>query len=276
MQAEQVAMSDMLTLQQLTFPPGFGSAYAGETFLCTLCANNELPANADRIITSVKITAEMQVPSGPVLLDLTPSDDETTRDRMEQGESLQKIVRFHLKEEGNYVLAVSLSYSETTVSEDRSASSGRIRTFRKLYRFDAQPCLRIRTKVSDFPPTRVDGREQVHNITRFAVEAQLENMAEGSLTLEQIQFSPKQPFRSTSLNWDLENADTMEAEMPILVPRDVAQVAFLIENRADDSDEIELETQGGRTVLGQLSVQWRTAFGNQGCLDTGWLMTKRR
>lgn len=269
-------MADILTLQQLTFPPGFGSAYVGEIFRCTLCANNELSADPDRFITSVKITAEMQAPSGPVLLDLMPSDDETTKDRMEQGESLQKIVRFHLQEEGNYVLAVSLSYSETTLSEGRSASSSRARTFRKLYRFVAQPCLSVRNKVSDFHPIKVDGREQVHNITRFALEAQLENMAEGSLTLEQIQFSPKEPFHSTSLNWDLENADAMEGEMPILVPRDVAQVAFLIENRAGDSDELQMETQDGRTVLGQLSVQWRTAFGDKGSLDTGWLMTKRR
>lgn len=268
-------MADILTLKQLTFPPGFGSAYVGEIFLCTLCANNELSVNSDRNITSVKITAEMQAPSGPVLLDLTPTDDETTKNRMEQGESLQKIVRFHLQEVGNYVLAVSLSYSETTLSEGRSASSGRVRTFRKLYRFVAQPCLSVRTKVSDFPSTKVDGREQVHNITRFALEAQLENMAEGSLTLGKIQFSPQKPFRSTSLNWDLENVAAREVEMPILVPRDVAQVAFLIENRADDSDEVQLETQDGRTVLGQLSVQWRTAFGDQGSLNTGWLMTKR-
>ncbi len=269
-------MIDVLTLQQLTFPPGFGSAYIGETFLCTLCANNEISADPERIITSVKIAAEMQAPSGTVLLDLTPSDDETTKDRLEQGESLQKIVKFDLKEEGDYVLAVSLSYSETTMSKSRSASSGRVRTYRKLYRFVAQPCLSVRTKVSDFPPTKVEGTAPVHNITRFALEAQLENMAEGSITLEQIQFSPKQPFRSTSLNPDLESSDTMGAEIQVLMPRDVAQIAFLIENQADDGDEAQLETNDGRTVLGQLSMQWRTAFGDQGFLNTGWLMTKKR
>lgn len=269
-------MIEVLTLQQLTFPPGFGSAYVGETFSCTLCANHELSADAERIITSVQIAAEMQAPSGTVPLDLTPYDDETTKNQTERGESLQKIINFDLREEGNYILAVNLSYTETTMSKGRPASSGRVRTFRKLYKFLTQTCIRVRTKVSDFPPTIVDGTAHTYNITRFALEAQLENMAEGSVTLEHIQFDPKQPFRSTSLNWDLENSDTMDAEMPVVAPRDVVQVAFLIEYQTDDSDGTQLETRDGRIVLGHLSMQWRTAFGDQGFLDTGWLMTKGR
>ena len=218
----------------------------------------------------------MQAPSGTVPLDLPSSDNDTSRNQMESGESLQKIVCFDLREEGNHVLAVSLSYSETSMSKDRSASSGRVRTFRKLYQFVAQPCLSVRTKVSDFPAATVDGTAELRNISRFALEAQLENMADGPISLEQVHFSSKPPFRSTSLNWELGITDTLESDMPVLMSRDVVQVAFLIENRADGSNEAQQETKDGRTVLGQLSMQWRTAFGDQGYLNTGWLMTKKR
>ena len=268
------SLNKPLIFLQLTLPPAFGSAYVGETFSCTLCANNELAPDAERVIKSVKITAEMQAPSGTLPLDLTPPDDHTTKnDTTEPGASLQKIVHFDLREEGNHILLVSLSYSETTMSKDMSASSGRLRTFRKLYQFVAQPCLSVRTKVSDF--TALETKE-TPEAQRYALEAQLENMADGSISLSNVQFNAKQPFRSSSLNWDDEERDGEGRDAPILRPRDVWQVAFLIEEQADSDGEGQKDIKDGRTVLGQLSMQWRTAFGDQGLLNTGWLMTKKR
>lgn len=218
----------------------------------------------------------MQAPSGAIPLELVPSDDESMSSQVGSGESLQKFVHFDLKEEGNHELAVSLSYSETTISKERSASSGRVRTFRKLYKFVSQPCLSVRTKVSDFPSAMGAGKAQPQNTTSFALEAQLENMADGSIALEQVSFNPQPPFRSTSLNWDFEGSDEKNSDMPMLVPRDVVQVAFLIETDPEADDPTQQESKDGRTILGQLSIQWRTPHGDKGSLNTGWLMTKRR
>ena len=250
----------------------------GETFSCTLCANNELLEGAERVITSVKIGAEMQTPSGTIPLELSPKDDYATKQQLQPEESLQKIVRFDLREEGNHVLAVSLSYSETTISKDKSASSGRVRNFRKLYQFAAQPCLGVRTKVSEFPSTDSDKAKGVpRRPARFALEGHLENVADGSILLEKVTFITKAPFQSTSLNWDANSRDGKRNEPPLLIPRDVMQVAFLIEEQSQH--EVDLspkEVKDGRTVLGQLSIQWRTAMGDPGFLTTGWLMTKKR
>jgi hypothetical protein len=38
-------------------------------------------------------------------------------------------------------LAVSVSYTETKIGSDSQAASGRVRTFRKLYQFVAQPTI---------------------------------------------------------------------------------------------------------------------------------------
>ena len=220
----------------------------------------------------------MQTPSLTVPLDLESSDDELEKSQVELGESLQKIVRFDLREEGSHVLAVSLSYSETTISQERSASSGRVRSFRKLYQFNSQPCLSVRTKVSDIPSAQV-GNEKLQSspVERFALEAQLENLADGPITLEKVTFNPKSPFKSKSLNWDVARPDGEHVESPVMMPREVMQVAFLIEEQHDIPDLTARERdKSGRTILGQLSIQWRTAMGESGFLSTGWLMEKRR
>lgn len=192
---------------------------------------------------------------------------------------MQKIVRFELREEGNHVLAVSLSYSETTMSTENSASSGRVRSFRKLYQFVAQPCLSVRTKVSEILSANVDDEKpKASKIQQYALEAQLENMADGPITLHKVAFSSKAPFKSTSINWDVVQIDQEQIDPPILAPREVTQVAFLVEQqdqqRVDNS--MKETTKDGRTVLGQLNISWWTAMGDTGFLTTGWLMTRRR
>lgn len=136
----------------------------------------------------------MQTPSQAVPLELLSSVDETDLDALNQKDSLQKIVRFELKEEGNHILAVSVSYADTiqdteeATSGDTSASTGRTRTFRKLYQFIAQPCLNVRTKATELRPREID--DKTHGpygkakLLRYALEAQLENVGDSSLTLE--------------------------------------------------------------------------------------------
>jgi hypothetical protein len=110
-----------------------------------------------------------------------------------KSQSFQKIVRFDLKEEGNHVLAVSVSYTETLISSTSEPMGGaqpaasRVRTFRKLYQFIAQPCLSVRTKTSELPPLEVDNRSLgpygKTRLLRFALEAQLENVGDGAIVL---------------------------------------------------------------------------------------------
>ena len=257
---------------QLTLPPAFGSAYVGETFSCTLCANNELPEGTERQVTSVRVGAEMQAPSGTTTLEISPSHQEAAK--VNPGESLQKIVRFDLREEGNHTLAVNLSYSETTVSKDQSASSGRVRTFRKLYQFVARPCLGVRTKVSNLRPR--DSDLAPFQAARYVLEVQVENFSDETITLDSATFNPKSAFQYTSLNWDANNSDSESHHhrKPSMAPRDVLQIAFQIEQHKDGpSKEV---TKDGRTLLGNLDIQWMTVMGDRGFLSTGWLITKKK
>lgn len=212
----------------------------------------------------------MQAPSGTTTLEVSPVDPEAAK--VNPGESMQKVVRFELREEGNHTLAVNLSYSETTVSKDQSASSGRVRTFRKLYQFVARPCLGVRTKVSNLQTADSDNTQS--QAARYALEAQVENLADETITLETANLNPKPAFKSTSLNWDTKKLDMPHSDKPSIAPRDVLQIAFLVEQHKDGPGK-EV-TKDGRTLLGNLDIQWMTVMGDRGSLSTGWLTTKKR
>jgi hypothetical protein len=177
--AYPAADGDFLLSSVLNLPEAFGSAYVGETFSCTLCANNELEvADTARAVGGVRIQGEMQTPSNPagspLELEGAPDAGGATVSPA-PGESLQRILRFELTEEGNHVLAVTVTYTETALGEGKAAS-GRVRTFRKLYQFVAQQLLSVRTKAGILT--------QQGGLPRYLLEAQLENMGEAAVCIE--------------------------------------------------------------------------------------------
>jgi trafficking protein particle complex subunit 13 len=90
----------------------------------------------------------------------------------------------------------------------------------------------------------------------------------------------KSPFKATSLNWDASGTRVDGEHAPLLNPRDIIQVAFVLEG---DQAEAEVETESTliaagdeRLILGQLNIQWRSAMGDRGFLSTGWLTGRKR
>lgn len=67
---------------------------------------------------------------------------------------------------------------------------------------------------------------------------------------------------------------------PTMNPRDVLQVAFLVEQEVGQQDGLETlqkdMKRDGRASLGQLSIEWRSAMGDRGFLTTGNLLTRKR
>ena len=173
------------------------------------------------------------------------------------------------------MLAVNVSYVETVNQASGMIPTTRPRSFRKLYQFMAQPCLSVRTKATELPSTT----NPISSIPvlRFALEAQLENVGEGAIVLEAATLLPKPPFKATSLNWDSVLAPS---ENPKLAPRDVMQVAFLIEqDSSSENASNELKDslkRDGRAMLGQLAIEWRSSMGDRGFLSTGNLMSRRK
>jgi len=227
-------------------------------------------------ITGVRIAAEMQTPSQPVgvPLDMTAAEDEKPDASLEPGATLQRIVRFDLKEDGNHILVVTVTYTQTQMAGEGQAAGGRVRTFRKLYQFVARQLLSVRTKVQLMPSTSTNSQ------VRYALEAQLENLAENAIVLEAVTFVPRVGFTSKSLNaWDFGLDDDKITNKPVLNPGDVMQAAFRVSQgiAGGDAGSREVsETRDERTTMGQLSIQWRGPMGDLGSLSTGWLSGKKR
>ncbi|EFX06401.1 duf974 domain containing protein [Grosmannia clavigera kw1407] len=259
----------------LNLPPSFGSAYVGETFACTLCANHdaadvedggwskEKAASAVASIRDVQIEAEMKTPSAaePVKLVLGPETDDGdgaglglhAGTDLASGQTLQKVVRFDLKEEGNHVLAVTVSYYEAT------ETSGRTRTFRKLYQFICKASLIVRTKAGPYAAGRAGDMRR-----RWALEAQLENCGEDVIQLERVELELERSLTYDKYDWE-------DGQKPVLHPGEVEQVCFLLE---ETGPGLVPEQPNGRLLFGVLGIGWRSEMGNRGFLTTGTLGTR--
>ncbi|KAK7755644.1 hypothetical protein SLS62_002254 [Diatrype stigma] len=349
----------------LNLPPSFGSAYVGETFSCTLCANHDIPPEPEpasggsstqlsvqqqqqqqkkRFIRDVRIEAEMKTPGsgsavqklvlGPSSLSLPSGkhveeqddddgggDGETKKGGggggkdgtdLDPGQTLQRIVNFDLKEEGNHVLAVTVSYYEAT------ETSGRTRTFRKLYQFICKGSLIVRTKISPLPlpllmsssPSAslsekgkkgkgVKGKSKPKSSWKpgrsWAMEAQLENCSEDVMQLERVGLDLEPGLRYADCNyWGSSGASTgtittpggggvsgngaVMNNKPVLHPGEVEQCCFVVAEEAEGAATLIPEewdgTGGGRVVFGVLGIGWRSEMGNKGFLTTGKLGTR--
>lgn len=242
----------------LTLPPAFGAAYVGETFACTLCANNEVQEGDGKSISGVKIVAELQTPSNQtgIALELENAAEEDEAGDVQPGASLQRTLKHELKEEGQHVLAVTVTYTETLRGSDGGASGGRARTFRKLYQFLAQQLITVRSKVTERVRREKDAERQ------WILEAQLENVGETSVVLERLWLNERDGISGMSLNGEVEK------EALVLKPQDVEQVMFILrEMKRPDDMSI-------RVPLAQLNIDWRSAMGERGSLTTGWLASR--
>ncbi|KAK6083587.1 Trafficking protein particle complex subunit 13 [Seiridium cupressi] len=297
----------------LNLPPSFGSAYVGETFSCTLGANHDIPseggagrmpsapttplepqaadpAKKKKWIRDVRIEAEMKTPGSSAVQKLrlgpgtTVEDERKDEDEEESksgtdldpGRTLQRIVNFDLKEEGNHVLAVTVSYYEAT------ETSGRTRTFRKLYQFICKGSLIVRTKIGVLPATasrkkREDDRENQDEKAaqepeedqkgsrRWILEAQLENCSEDAMQLDHVGLNLElaSGLRYRDANWAVSGS-----AKPVLHPGEVEQVCFVVEENGRGAD---VDESNGKIVFGVLGIGWRTEMGNRGFLSTGRL-----
>jgi len=113
----------------------------------------------------------------------------------------------------------------------------------------------VRTKAGPLPPSPSSS-----SLRKWALEAQLENCGEDTICLDGVVLETRDGLRSVGLNGE---------ERPVLMPGDVRQVCFLVEEVDGGGTE-----EGGRIMFGVLSIGWRGTMGNRGFLSTGALGAK--
>lgn len=214
------------------------------------------------------------------------------------GETLQRLVNFDLKEEGNHVLSVTVSYYEAT------ETSGRTRTFRKLYQFMCKASLIVRTKVGVLGGVVVaaegegegegvregasrrrssssDNRRRRRRSSssggggrrKWILEAQLENSSDETMQLDRVDMEVREGLVCQDCNWGVREGDIGGAatvQKPILHPGEVEQVCFVL----NLDEERPAEAVDGRIMFGVLGIAWRGGMGSRGFITTGQLGTK--
>lgn len=252
-------------------------------------AQPPLAAAKKKFTRDVRIEAEMKTPGSGTVIKLPllgpdgkadgegEGDGDQRREGtdLEPGQTLQRIVNFDLKEEGNHVLAVTVSYYEAT------ETSGRTRTFRKLYQFICKGSLIVRTKVGALPPSppsasvspgvpaEKQGKEKKKKGSgrRWVMEAQLENCSEDVMQLYRVGLDLEQGLRYRDCNWEVSGG-----KRPVLHPGEVEQCCFVVEEEMGAGGV--REDEDGRVVFGVLGIGWRSEMGNKGYLSTGKLGTR--
>ncbi|KAG6117599.1 hypothetical protein E4U14_007635 [Claviceps sp. LM454 group G7] len=313
----------------LNLPASFGSAYVGETFSCTLCANNDLsPPSASpspslsttaapsspKSIRHVRIEAEMKTPSlvgaaRKLSLGCPPTEGVD----LAPGETLQRLVNFDLKEEGNHVLSVTVSYYEAT------ETSGRTRMFRKLYQFMCKASLIVRTKVGvlggvvvaaegegegegDGEGEREEGASQRRSSSsgnrrrrrrrrrrsssssssssgggggrrKWILEAQLENSSDETMQLDRVNMEVREGLVCQDCNWGVREGDIGGVA--------TVQKPILHPGEVEQvcfvlslDEERPAEAVDGRIMFGVLGIAWRGGMGSRGFITTGQLGTR--
>lgn len=298
----------------VNLPPSFGSAYVGETFSCTLCANHNAPpigetstpSGVKKTIRDVKIEAEMQTPSGQttklVLVD-TAGDDNTgsssSNTDTDNGTSNTTESEDNNTTETNTetVATLNLLPPHTTLQKilnfglkeegthvlgvtvsyyEATETSGRTRAFRKMYQFICKPSLIVRTKAGPLPSLPSSSSSSKRR-RRWVLEAQLENCSEDAILLEKVKLAEVQrglKWRDCN-NWAKSQDQKQIPKRPFLHPGESEQLCFIIEEK-DEGEEsaAEVEENNGRIEFGVMALAWRTEMGNRGSLLTLKLGTK--
>lgn len=225
-------------------------------------------------VTKLDLVSPSSTSSPPTTIEGAGVDGDDGGVDLDPGQTLQRIVNFHLKDEGNHVLGVTVSYYEAT------ETSGRTRTFRKLYQFICKPSLIVRTKASPLPslsssssakpvtpPPEEEDEKKAENIKRrWVLEAQLENCSEDTMELEQVQLELEKGLTYRDCNWAASGSP-----QPVVHPGEVEQVCFVVE---EGSVASVIQEEDGRIAFGVLGIGWRGEMGSKGFLSTGRLGTR--
>ncbi|CAJ0955974.1 unnamed protein product, partial [Mesorhabditis belari] len=150
------------------------------------------------------------------------------------GESQGQVVSHEVKELGQHILVCSVTYK---------TSSGSSQYFRKFFKFPVTKPIDVRTKFYNAESNDV------------FLEAQIENTSGGMMMLERVVLEPSDFYDSQAI--------TPSPSAVQLRPKDVRQFLFCLTPKNHG-----ISSPKEVTNIGKLDMQWRTAMGERGRLQT--------
>jgi len=236
--------------QTLVLPQSFGNIYLGETFCSYVCLHNDSTESCTRVSLKCDLqTATQRIPLYP-----GPNEPPFT-DNFLSGSSINHVLHHEVKELGTHILVCEVTYA---------APHREKLNFRKFFKFQVMKPLDVKTKFYNAESDEV------------FLEAQVQNVTNGVLSLEKVLLEPSQLFGVTSLNAVQEEDEagtevtrSVFGKVNSLQPQDSRQYLFCLTPKPEVKSNHKL--MRGVTNIGKLDIVWRTAMGDRGRLQTSQL-----
>lgn len=230
----------------LLLPQAFGNIYLGETFSCYVCVHND----STDVCRNVTIRADLQ--TGTQRINLVPGQGlpdnaGNTRSEFAPGSTVDHVLNHEVKELGTHILVCEVTYN--------SASSSEKLNFRKFFKFQVMKPLDVKTKFYNAESDEV------------FLEAQVQNITNGTISIEKVALEPSHNFTVTSLNCD--SSEGVFGGGSCLQSQDSWQYLFCLQPRPDQTSNNK--NIKAVTNIGKLDIVWRSALCDRGRLQTSQL-----
>lgn len=239
--ATSVTQMETLTAGQfLLLPQSFGNIYLGETFSCYVCVHNE----TNQPVQSVSIKADLQTNSQRIPLSTQQSQIPVL---LGVEETLSDVIHHEVKDLGTHILVCEVTY----MSHYNTLAS-----FRKFFKFEVMKPLDVKTKFYNAESDDV------------YLEAQVQNITSGPITLEQVALESSQQFTVKSLN-ECGDGLSVFGDITLLQPQESCQYLYCLTPRENIAKEVKLLAAAKN--IGKLDIVWRSNLGEKGRLQTSQL-----
>ncbi|GAA6001956.1 trafficking protein particle complex subunit 13 [Rhodotorula paludigena] len=252
----------------LSLPTSFGTIYLGETFNAVLSLSNDLhssPAHASSIASQPVLKVEMHTgltPQGPsAKIVLANVEAHEAGGMLAPGQSVETTVAHELKELGPHALVCTVTYGAEVQGEDGSTRL-MSRSFRKVYKFQVNNPLSVRTKAHAPSPATATSYLSPAERSKIFLEVQVHNHCEHAMYFERMRFDPL-----AGLSLDDASAALFEGADALLPAGGVRQFLYILQPGKGAAPAPPGSSQG----LGRLDIVWRTPHGEVGRLQSSTL-----
>ncbi|BGP52325.1 hypothetical protein JCM10450v2_008296 [Rhodotorula kratochvilovae] len=251
----------------LSLPAAFGTIYLGETFNAILSLSNDLPtpspppsgttARAPVLKVEMHTGLTAQGPTAKHLL----ASVEAPSGALAPGSSVETVVAHELKELGAHALVCTVTYGVDAPAEDGTTRVVS-RSFRKVYKFQVNNPLSVRTKAHAPSPATPTSYLSASERSKIFLEVQVHNHCEHAMCFERMRFDPLPGFAL-----DDANADLFDGGEALLPPGGVRQFLYILQA----GEDVPYAPPGASQGLGRLDIVWRTPNGEIGRLQSSTL-----
>nr|CAD7198877.1 unnamed protein product [Timema douglasi] len=215
--------------------------YLGETFSSYICVHND----SNQVAKEVFVKADLQTSSQRI-----PLSNNGAAPELRQQETLDDVIHHEVKEVGTHILVCEVSY--LTLTNTRQS-------FRKFFKFQVLKPLDVKTKFYNAESDEV------------YLEAQVQNITNGPISLEKVSLESSHLFTVTSLNNVAggEENESVFGQVNVVQPQSSRQFLYCLAPQPSLTSDLKLLS--GATNIGKLDIVWRSNLGERGRLQTSQL-----